>query len=602
MPRDDDRADVVRKVTGVSGHRPDAARVDGPLRLRPGPAVGAPRRTIGGEHGDHRDRRARTSSCCAAPGCRWPPTTATTTSSTSPTGDELIFSTTWVPSYAELDRPRRPRRPDPGDDRASTRSGRTGAAPTCPHAERRPALAAHAAAADRTRRPAASSRRPTTSLPEDFGGERNWDYRYCWLRDAALTLELAARAPATPRRPGCGATGCCARSPATPRTCRSCTPSTARAGCPSATSTTCPGTPARAPVRIGNGAVDQRQTDVLGEVMIALEHARDSRGHAERRRVGRCSGRWSQNLAEQLAGAGPRAVGDPRHRGGTSPTPASWCGRPSTARSARSRSTTSTGRSSEWRALRDEVRDEVLDAGLRRRAQHLHPALRHRRGRRLAAGARRRSASSPATTRGCSARSRRSRRTCCATGCCCATAPRPASTASRGDEHPFLACSFWLVSAYAGAGRLDDAHALFDRLVGLRQRRRAALRGVRPGAGADGRQLPAGLQPPGPGAGGLPPRRRRPPRRRPVRGTVRPTRRLLTVRSVNPIAVHDVGGVPRRQSDGSAPYRWRQQRRVGGRRGEPPRPAGRRGPGTQAAARRSLDGLSRPCGPRWSIR
>src|SRR5215207_11352974 len=30
---------------------------------------------------------------------------------------------------------------------------------------------------------------PKTSLPEDIGGVRNWDYRYCWLRDSVLALE-----------------------------------------------------------------------------------------------------------------------------------------------------------------------------------------------------------------------------------------------------------------------------------------------------------------------------------------------------------------------------------------------------------------------------
>ena len=67
-----------------------------------------------------------------------------------------------------------------------------------------------------------------------------------------------------------------------------------------------------------------------------------------------------------------------------------------------------------------------------------------------------------------------------------------------GDEGQFLACSFWLVSALALNGRVDEARALFERLTRPDQRPRPAGRGVRRQAAAAGRQLPPGVQPPHP--------------------------------------------------------------------------------------------------------
>ena len=34
---------------------------------------------------------------------------------------------------------------------------------------------------------------PTTSLPEIIGENRNWDYRYCWVRDGGMTIDLYSR-------------------------------------------------------------------------------------------------------------------------------------------------------------------------------------------------------------------------------------------------------------------------------------------------------------------------------------------------------------------------------------------------------------------------
>ena len=113
----------------------------------------------------------------------------------------------------------------------------------------------------------------TTSLPEQVGGTRNWDYRYVWLRDAALTLDVllshgyedeaeewrAWLLRALAGDPGdvqimYGLSG--------------------ERELPERELTSLPGYRGAAPVRVGNGAVNQFQSDVVGEVMVALHTAR----------------------------------------------------------------------------------------------------------------------------------------------------------------------------------------------------------------------------------------------------------------------------------------------------------------------------------------
>src|ERR671931_1285861 len=114
---------------------------------------------------------------------------------------------------------------------------------------------------------------PTTSLPERVGGVRNWDYRYCWLRDATLTLLALLHADHVEealdwRRWLLRAV---AGDPAEVQIMYGV------AGERRLTEYEVPWLPgfeASGPVRIGNAASEQLQVDVYGEVMDAMYQAR----------------------------------------------------------------------------------------------------------------------------------------------------------------------------------------------------------------------------------------------------------------------------------------------------------------------------------------
>lgn len=118
---------------------------------------------------------------------------------------------------------------------------------------------------------------PTTSLPEVPGGSRNWDYRYSWLRDASMTLEAlwVAACPDEARSfvswlVGASAADVC--SGARPQIMYGIAGEHDLA---ERTLNHLAGWRDSRPVRIGNGAFDQRQLDVYGEVLEAVHRLRD---------------------------------------------------------------------------------------------------------------------------------------------------------------------------------------------------------------------------------------------------------------------------------------------------------------------------------------
>ncbi|PRX98608.1 glycoside hydrolase family 15 protein [Allonocardiopsis opalescens] len=116
---------------------------------------------------------------------------------------------------------------------------------------------------------------PTTSLPEDLGGVRNWDYRYCWLRDATITLEALLRSGYTEEAEAWREW--LVRAVAgDPQDMQIMYSVLGERRLPEWEPDWLPGYEGSRPVRIGNAAVNQFQLDVYGEVMDVLFLARQS--------------------------------------------------------------------------------------------------------------------------------------------------------------------------------------------------------------------------------------------------------------------------------------------------------------------------------------
>jgi GH15 family glucan-1,4-alpha-glucosidase len=106
---------------------------------------------------------------------------------------------------------------------------------------------------------------PTASLPEQIGGERNWDYRFCWVRDSAFTLEALMQL-GCPREADAFFWWLLHASQLTHPRLRVLYRLDGGARAPE-TALALSGYRDSQPVRVGNGAVDQRQLDIYGDLM-----------------------------------------------------------------------------------------------------------------------------------------------------------------------------------------------------------------------------------------------------------------------------------------------------------------------------------------------
>lgn len=305
---------------------------------------------------------------------------------------------------------------------------------------------------------------PTTSLPEAIGGGRNWDYRYCWLRDSALTLYALLNAGYRDEaeawrqwllRAVAGA----------PDQLQIMYGIAGERWLPEFELPWLNGFEGSKPVRVGNGAAGQMQLDVYGELIDTLHASRDAElqpqdeaWELQKVLLGHLESVWKTPDRGIWEVRGP-------DRAFTHSRMMAWV--------AFDRAVTSVERYNldgpvdRWRQVRQEIHDDICGNGF---DTEKNSFVQFYGGRTLDA----------------------SLLLMPQLGFLPADDPRVLGTLLAiekelmqgglvqrystggtddgvgGREGAFLACSFWLADAYVLAGRMNDARGMFDRLLGLR--------------------------------------------------------------------------------------------------------------------------------------
>jgi GH15 family glucan-1,4-alpha-glucosidase len=305
---------------------------------------------------------------------------------------------------------------------------------------------------------------PTTSLPERIGGVRNWDYRYCWLRDATLTL-LGAMHAGYYEEAHAWREWLLRAVAGSPEQLQIMYGIGGERRLTEWTAEWLPGYENSAPVRIGNAAHGQLQLDVFGEIMDTYHQAR--RGGLTSDQSG-----WGIQLAfaEHLKKVWREpdhgiweTRGPPQHF--TYSKVMAWVAYDRAIKSAETFGLDAP--LDEWRKLREEICDDVCEHGFDKELCTFVQAY----------GSKQLDAnllllpcvgflpvSDPRIERTIAAVESRLLRD----GFVMRYSTEEVEDALPPGEGAFLACSFWLVDVYTLQGRAGDAERMFRRLVGLR--------------------------------------------------------------------------------------------------------------------------------------